>query len=81
MSDIEPTPQVHWRVIGQLETTGPLPTGSFGAGRRVTFELDNGTVASVFIPEAAYTNVDQVRAQIAQAAARVATVGKLTSEG
>lgn len=57
-----------WTVISQTETMGIGPTGSAGSGVKVTFRTADGTVGSVFVPDAQYT-AENVKAAIA---ARVA---------
>ena len=53
-----------WTVISQSETMGIGPTGVAGSGVKVSFRLTDGTVGSVFVPDAQY-NADSVRAAIA----------------
>lgn len=66
-----------WTVISQGETMGIGPSGTAGSGMKVTFRLDDGTTASVFVPDAQYT-ADNVKAAIAAKAATLASVKGLT---
>lgn len=59
-----------WSVTTQTETMGLGPNGLATKGVSVGFSTPDGTVGSVFVPEAQY-NPDNVRALIV---ARVATL-------
>jgi hypothetical protein len=66
-----------WRVTGQNETTVIAPNGQPVDVVQVTFTLANGTVASVNVPQGAFTP-DNVRAAIEAKAAMLNAVADLT---
>ena len=74
MSDMDPA----WKVTGQQQGVGPDATGTNVKGRNITYQLADGTIGSVFIPNNAYT-VENVKAAIAADAEKLAAVQKLTS--
>ncbi len=58
-----------WKVISQAETSATLPDGTFGAGIKVTFQMSNGTVGSVFLARSAYTKdnvMNAIQARVSQ---------------
>lgn len=66
-----------WTVISQSETMGISPTGGAGSGVKVSFRLADGTVGSVFLPDAQYT-AENVKAAIAARVAVLTSVKGLT---
>ncbi len=74
-------PSSGWRVTGQGAPTSDVDsTGTVTRGVTVYFQTGNGVNSSVFVPETNYTP-DLVRAQIAQKAAALDTVGSLSDDG
>ncbi len=69
-----------WKVVGQMETSGNLPDGTFGRGFKVTFQTSDGLTGSVFVPRAEY-NKDNVLAQISEQVARMREVQGLSGTG
>jgi hypothetical protein len=68
-----------WRVESQIPRTRANLSGTVEEGYDVTFVTRDGHTGTVFVPNARY-NVDNVRAVVAEAAARVDAVGALTAE-
>ena len=53
---------VSWKVVSQSETSAQLPDGTFGSGIKVTFQMSNGTVGSVFLAHATYNRENVMKA-------------------
>jgi hypothetical protein len=68
---------VTWSVIAQQEVTGQDSSGDYVPGVRVSFRLNTGTVGSIFVPSAMYTE-EVVARRINNAAARLANVDSLS---
>ena len=70
-------PQTGWAVEYQQETIGIGPDGKATEGVKVGFVSGLGNHGSVFIPRARYST-DNVKAELADAAAQMDAVHKLT---
>lgn len=71
-------PQTKWKVTAQQETTQASPGSGIVRGVTVTFQLDDGTVGTVFVPDAQY-NPANVKAAIAARAGQLEEVGNLSN--
>jgi len=69
------TPGPAWTVISQSETMGIGANGIAGSGMKVVFRLADGTVGSVFVPDAQYTAENAKAAIVARVAALQAVKG------
>jgi hypothetical protein len=43
---------MQWKITGSVETTGLTDQGTPTTGRRISFELEDGTAGTVFVPDA-----------------------------
>lgn len=68
---------ITWNVISDVETTDLGPGGTPARGHRVGFQLGDGTVGSVFVPNSSYT-IEAVKAAIIAQAQVVAGVKGLS---
>lgn len=68
-----------WTVTAQTQATQVAADGTPVEGVRVSYRTGKGVVSSVFIPQAAYSNIDNVRAIIGEAAAHSDAVQSLSS--
>lgn len=78
MSDPAP-PGPAWSVVKQQQIILPDANNRPVQGVNVTYQLADGTQATIFVPADRYS-VDGVRAAVAEHAGTVYAVGQLTSE-
>lgn len=71
-------PNSGWVVTGQSESTIINDSNNVVSGVTVYFRTGNGTAGSVFVPQNLYTP-DNVRAMIAQKAAQLDAVDRLSA--
>lgn len=76
-----PGAPVPYRVTSNQPAQGRLPSGAYGPGHQVTIVLENGSAGQVFIPNEVYGNIDMVKAILAEKAASIDAVDKLTGIG
>jgi hypothetical protein len=67
-----------WTVTGAVQTTAQASNGQYAKGWEVTYQLGSGHVGSVFLP-GADLNPDAVKAAVAAAATKLASVINLSS--
>lgn len=65
-----------YTIVGQREVPDITPTGSFHRFVEVTFQIPDGHIGTVRIPEEKYT-VDYVRERVAARAATMTAVANL----
>jgi hypothetical protein len=75
-----PSGNATWKVIDAAQTTDMDSSGRYAKGWQVTYQLPSGHVGTVFIAGTTL-NPDMVKAAISAAAANLASVVSLTSEG
>lgn len=65
-------------IVGSNETYGPDNTGNYGLGRQITFQIDTGDVASVFVSYNNF-NLTYIAAQIATLAGQIGDIYTLSN--
>lgn len=76
----ESMPPLTWQVVGQVDTVDTLPSGVPGPGVNVSWETPTGLRGTLFVPQAAYRDLETVRAMLAADVAHRAAVAMLGSE-
>jgi hypothetical protein len=74
-----PTEGVTWRVDAQVQRTKVNALGGLEDGFDISFTTGQGHNGSVFVPQARY-NTANVKAAVAEAAALMDDVGRLTHD-
>lgn len=68
-----------WKIISQPQASGQDLNGNYVQGRKITYQLADGTTGTVFVP-AQNLNPDYVKAAVQEDADKVTAIAGLTSE-